>query len=63
MTDTKLFKIVNSSFGPLSHRERTIEAASMLGWRDPFAATRLLDQLDVGQTLPDDDNDTWERTQ
>lgn len=63
MTDIKLFKIVKSSFELLSNRERTIEAASMLGWRDPFGASRLLDQLDVGQTLTDDDNDTWERTQ
>lgn len=32
-----------------------------LGWRDRERAMQLLDQLQVGDTIADDENDIWER--
>lgn len=42
---------------------RTIEDTADAGWDDYVTGFEALDSLEVGESVQDDDSDTWERVQ
>lgn len=45
----------------VTNRARLATSAANLGWDDPARGLAALSALSVGETLTDDDDDTWER--